>query len=205
MYRPRAYTVDDAEALKGFVRQHPFATVACVLDGAVALAYAPCVIDGEKLGRVRFHLAIQNPLASVPDGTRVRFSFLGPQAYVSPDWYRTLVTVPTWNYQAVEGEGAVRRLDPEQLRALLVDLSAQEEEHLRPKPPWLIDKVPAERTAAMLNAIVGFEVPLETLQGKFKLSQDKKPEDMAGVIEGLQARGDAASVAVAREMRAIKE
>lgn len=202
MYRPRAFTVDDVDVLKAFVRQHPFATVACVVEGAVAFAYAPCVIGDEA--RLRFHLAIQNPLASATDGTRVRFSFLGPQAYVSPDWYRTLVTVPTWNYVAVEGEGAVRRLNEEELRRLLVDLSAQEEEPLRPKPPWLIDKVPAERTAALLKAIVGFEVRLDTLQGKFKLSQDKKPDDITGVIAGLEARGDAASMAVAREMRRLK-
>jgi transcriptional regulator len=85
---------------------------------------------------------------------------------------------------------------------LLVDLSAAEEGHLRPKKPWTIDKVPEPKMTTLLNAIVGFEVALGTLEGKFKLSQNLKPEDFRGAAEGLEARGDAQSVAVAHAMRA---
>jgi transcriptional regulator len=204
MYRPSAFAVDDLAVLHEFIALHPFATLVCVLKDEVQFAYAPVVLDrGGARGTVRFHLALRNPVAEIPGGTRLSFSFLGPHAYVSPDWYRTLVTVPTWNYMAVQGEGAARRLSREELRKLLVDLSAQEEQHLLPKAPWLIDKVPPPRTEAMLGAIAGFEVPFEMLEGKFKLSQDKKPEDMAGVIQGLEARGDAASLAVAQAMRKV--
>jgi transcriptional regulator len=88
-----------------------------------------------------------------------------------------------------------------ELRELLVDLSAAAEETLRPKRPWTIDKISEERLAMLFNGIRGFAVTLERLEGKFKLSQDKKPDDVAGVITALEARGDASSLAVARAMK----
>jgi transcriptional regulator len=198
MYRPHAFAVDDAEVLREVLRRRVFVTLATMKDGGILFAYAPVAVEE---GGMRFHLAMRNPMAAMEDGARVSLSCLAADAYVSPDWYRTIVTVPTWNYIAVEGEGAVRRLPREELRALLVDLSAQEEQRLAPKPPWTMDKVAPERTEALMNAIVGFSLSFERLEGKFKLSQDKPVEDMQGVIDGLEARGDAASLAVARQMR----
>lgn len=203
MYRPGAYVVDDAAVLHDVIRARVFGTVAAVIDGAVQFAYAPVLLDAENgpLGGIRYHLAAGNPLAKLADGARARLGFLAADTYVSPDWYETVVTVPTWNYIAVEGEGAVRRSSREELRKLVVDLSAQEEEKLLPKPPWKLDKVPEARVEALLNGIAGFELSFATLEGKFKLSQDKQPADIAGVIAGLEARGDAASVAVANAMK----
>jgi transcriptional regulator len=203
MYRPSAFAVDNVSVLHDVIRKRVFVTIAAVRDGVVVFAYAPVVLDADAgpLGGVRFHLAIGNPLAKMEDGARVLVSIMAEDAYVSPDWYRKIVTVPTWNYLAVEGEGAVRRTSREELRKLVIDLSAQEEEKLLPKAPWLIDKVPPQRVEALLNGIVGFSLPFERLQGKFKLSQDKSAEDIAGVIAGLEARGDAASMAVAKEMK----
>ncbi|HEX2593256.1 MAG TPA: FMN-binding negative transcriptional regulator [Rhizomicrobium sp.] len=202
MYRPPFFAVDDVAILHDVIRSRVFATLAVADEGRVRFAYAPVVLDaaGEK-GALRFHLARGNPLAKLEDGARVAFSFVASDAYVSPDWYRTIVTVPTWNYIAVEAEGAVRQTSREALLQLVLDLSAQEEVRLLPKEPWLIDKVPPERTEMLLNGIVGFAVELDRLEGKFKLSQDKKPEDFEGVIAGLEARGDAASLAVAKAMR----
>jgi transcriptional regulator len=206
MYRPRAFTIDDVPALHGIIRKRAFATIAAVIDGAVQFAYAPVVVDPQAgaRGGIRFHLARANPLAGL-DGAHVRLSFLGPDAYVSPDWYETPGYVPTWNYIAVEGEGVAKRLKQQELRALLVDLSAAQEEPLRPKPPWTLDKLPEERIATLLGAIEGFSLAFDTLEGKFKLSQDKKQQDVAGVIAGLEARGDAASLAVAAAMRKAGE
>jgi len=184
------------------MRERAFATLAAVTKDEVRFAYAPVIVDplaGER-GGVRFHLARGNPLAEL-DGVRVRLSFLGPDAYVSPDWYAHEGFVPTWNYIAVEGEGVARQLSEEELRVLLADLSREQEEKLRPKTPWTPDKISAARTAALLAAIRGFAVVFETLEGKFKLSQDKKPEDATGAIAGLEARGDAASRAIVAAMR----
>ncbi|MEI9992911.1 MAG: FMN-binding negative transcriptional regulator [Rhizomicrobium sp.] len=197
MYRPAAFAVDDRTVLDAFIRAHPFATIALAHDGAVQFAYAPVILDAEG---VRFHLAANNPVAQAADGARLRLSFLGAHAYISPDWYETKTTVPTWNYSAVEGEGIAERLDETALTALLVDLSAAEEAHLAPKKPWTIDKVPAERMAMLLKAITGFSLRFETLEGKFKLSQNLKAADFEGAAHGLEARGDA----VAREMRRVR-
>jgi len=205
MYRPSAFAVDDVQVLHEVIRERVFATVAAIRDGAVQFAYAPVIVDADNgpCGGIRFHFARNNPLAGMEDSVRVSISVMGPDAYVSPDWYRALVTVPTWNYIAVEGEGAIRRQSREELRKLVVDLSAQEEAKLAPKPPWLLDKVPADRVETLLNGIVGFSLSFERLQGKFKLSQDKKPEDFDGAIAGLEARGDPASLAVAKAMRGV--
>jgi len=202
MYRPLAFALDDAGVLREVLRRRIFVTLATARDGEILFAYAPVVVEE---GGLRFHLAIRNPMAAMEDGTRVSLSCLAADAYVSPDWYRTIVAVPTWNYVAVEGEGAVRRLPREELHKLLADLSAQEERKLAPKPPWTMNKVAPERTEMMMNAIVGFEMKFDRLEGKFKLSQDKPDEDVQGVIAGLEARGDAASLAVAREMRKLSK
>lgn len=201
MYRPRPFAVNEVAVLREFIRARSFATVAVVAADRIHFAYAPVVLDGEGRGRARFHLTRQNPVSPLADGALVQFSFLGDDAYISPDWYESKALVPTWNYSVVEAGGIARKLDRAALRALLVDLSAQHEARLLPKPPWLIDKVPQARIEAMLTAIEGFEVPLDRLEGKFKLSQDKNEADQSGAIAGLEARGDAQSIAVARAMR----
>jgi len=200
MYRPSAFAVDDRDALRAFIRANPVATVALAVEGRVALAYAPVVLDGDT---VRFHLAANNPVARAGDGARLTLAFMGAHAYISPDWYATAGMVPTWNYSAVEGEGVARRLDAGATRKMLEDLSASEEAHLR-KPPWTVDKVPAARMATLLAAIVGFALAFERLEGKFKLSQNVKPEDFDGAVRGLEARADPQSLAVAAAMRKIR-
>lgn len=203
MYRPSAYAIDDVGVLQAAMRERGFATIAAVVQGRLQFAYAPVMIDSEPrpLGQLRFHLARGNPLAGL-DHEQLRMSFLGPDAYVSPDWYVTEGFVPTWNYIAVEASGRARPLDAGELLTLLAELSVLHEEKLLPKRPWTLDKISEERVAALVGAIRGFAVQLETLTGKFKLSQDKAPENVAGVVAGLELRGDPASLAVARAMRA---
>jgi transcriptional regulator len=204
MYRPSAFAVDDISVLHDVIRKRVFATLASVVDGRVALAYAPLILDADSgaFGGVRFHLAIGNPLAKLETGARVVISVMTSDAYISPDWYEHPVSVPTWNYIAVEGDGVVQRLSREALCQQVIDVSAQEEAKLLPKPPWVLDKLPPQKTEALLNGIVGFALPFDCLLGKFKLSQNKSPQDIAGVIAGLEARGDAASLAMAKAVRA---
>ena len=202
MYRPAAYAIDDPQLLHDVMRTRRFATFAAFLLGDVHFAYAPVIIDAEPrpFGTLRFHLARANPMAGI-DGEPVHVSLLAADTYVSPDWYETKGLVPTWNYIAVEARGRACATDERALRQLLVDLSVAAEKTLLPKPPWQIDKVPEERLAALYKGIRGFSVALERLEGKFKLSQDKKPADVAGVIAALEGRGDAQSLAVARAMK----
>lgn len=205
MYRPGPYVQDDVKVLHDIIRERGFCLVAAAIDGEAQFAYAPVVVDADgPRGRVRFHLARANPLAKL-DGAKVRLSFLGPDTYVSPDWYKTEGLVPTWNYIAAEGAGIARQLDKAALQQLLVDLSAVHEERLRPKNPWTIDKVPDAKMDALLNAIVGFAMSFETLEGKFKLSQDKKAEDFDGVVAALEGRDDTRAQAVAAAMRRARK
>ncbi|HVU21248.1 MAG TPA: FMN-binding negative transcriptional regulator [Rhizomicrobium sp.] len=203
MYRPPAFASDEIAALHDVICVRVFATIACETNGKIELAYAPAVLDANDgpYGAVRFHLANNNPVAGILDGTPLALSFLGPDAYVSPDWYDTKGRVPTWNYIAVEGRGLVRRLDQEVLRQSLVDLSALEENKLLPKMPWTVDKLPDEKMSMLLNAIVGFSVRFDILEGKLKLSQNVIAEDAEGVIRGLIKRGDARGREIARAMR----
>ena len=205
MYRPAAYAIDDTALLHEVIRERSFATVAAIIQDQLHFAYAPVLVDGlpKPFGSLRFHLARTNPLSGL-DGLPVHFSFVAADAYVSPDWYDTKGFVPTWNYVAVEATGRARMLDEGELRQLLIDLSAAAEEKLRPKPPWTIDRISEERLSTLFNGIRGFAVPLDRLEGKFKLSQDKKPADVAGVIAGLEAYGDPASLAVVSAMRRVR-
>ena len=201
MYRPRAFVVDDVAVLHDFIRERAFATIAIAIGGEIHFAYAPVVLDGEGFGRIRFHLAKANPVCAGADGAALQFSFLGDDAYISPDWYASQGRVPTWNYMAVEAGGIARKLAHEELLRLLVDLSADQEARLLPKEPWLIGKVLEDRLDALLSAIDGFEVELARLEGKFKLSQNMNAADIAGVIDSLRARDDARSRAIADAMQ----
>jgi transcriptional regulator len=203
MYRPSAFVVDDIAILHDVIRNRVFVTLAAAVNGRAQFAYAPVVLDAQEgpRGTIHFHLAAANPLAMLSSGAQVAMSLIAADAYISPDWYRKTLTVPTWNYIAVEGEGALRRSTRAELRQLVIDLSAQEEAKLLPKPPWLLGKLADTRVEGLLNGITGFSVSFERLQGKFKLSQDKATEDITGVIAELETRGDAASVAVAKAMR----
>jgi transcriptional regulator len=205
MYRPPQYVVDDVSLLHKTIRSYPFAALARIANGNVEFAYAPVAVDERDgpMGAARFHLARANPLAQVTD-EKLFLSFRGPDAYVSPDWYRSEALVPTWNYVAIEGQGTAHRLDDDGLRALLIDLSAQEEARLAPKTPWTMDKVPAERQAGLMRAIIGFSLRFDALKGKFKLSQDKSAQDVEGVLRGLEERGDGGSRAVSAAMKSIR-
>jgi transcriptional regulator len=201
MYCPTVFAVDDLDVLHSIIRQRVFATLALAHEGRVYLAYAPVALTDEGKGMLHFHLAVSNRFAELADNALLSVSFMGPDAYVSPDWYETDGRAPTWNYIAVEGTGTARRLSPADTLTLLNELSAQEEEKLLPKAPWTLDKMQRELVGSLLNGIAGFSLPLNTLEGKFKLSQDKSPGDIARVIAALETRGDVASLAVAAAMR----
>lgn len=205
MYNPNHFAMSDAKAVHAFIAENVFATIAATIGSIIHFAYAPVVLDLEPgpLGRVRFHLARANPIAGIEDGAELKLSFLGPHAYVSPDWYETPDQVPTWNYVAAEGCGKARRLSEPGLRKLLSDLSAQEEKLLSPKPPWQLGKLSEGRLEQLLPAIIGFELAFDTLEGKSKLSQNRTKTDAAGVIAALEAGGDSASLGVAAAMRKI--
>jgi transcriptional regulator len=205
MYNPPHFTISDPAWMHDFIERNAFATVATVIDGAVHFAYAPLVLEREPapLGAIYFHLARSNPIASLADGAAVKIGVMGPHAYISPDWYDTPNQVPTWNYTAVEGSGRVQRLDEEESVTYLARLSAEQEAHLTPKLPWSPDRLQPGRLKQMLLGIVWFRMPLDTLEGKAKLSQNRSQTDIGNVIAALQECGDDAGAAVAAAMQIL--
>lgn len=186
----------DREAMLAFVQQISFCTIFVGgADGPFVL-HAPVLAD--RPDRLRFHVARSNRAAAALDGGRALLSCLGPDAYVSPDWYGTLDQVPTWNYVSVEAEGPLRRMSEEELVAQLDDLSAEQESRLLPKTPWTRDKMSAVRFKAMLNAIAGFEMTIEELRGTRKLGQNKRAAEIEGAAAGLAAAGQQTTAALMR-------
>ena len=192
MHPNRAFDWQDREEMLGLVREIAFCTI-CI-DGPMVV-HAPVVATGPD--RLRFHVSRSNRAAGALDGARALVSCLGPDAYISPDWYGTADQVPTWNYLAVEAEGPLRRLDESELADLLDALSAQHETRLAPKPAWTRGKMTPGRFEAMLKAIVGFELTIEQLRGTCKLGQNKKDSERAGAADGLETLNPA----LARMMR----
>jgi transcriptional regulator len=154
----------------------------------------------EKGGEIELHVARANPLHStVAANPRVLLTCTGPDAYISPDWYISANQVSTWNYVAVHATGTARIMSAGELRAHLVRLSAHFEERL-PKTPWTLDKMDPQRLGAMMNAIVGMVVEVETIEGQWKLGQHKGQEDHDAVVAALRAQNDPGAAAVANLM-----
>jgi len=203
MYNPVHFAISDIAQIRDFVRHNPFATLAAIIDSEIHLAYVPVILGAgaEPYGKLHFHFARANPLAGLKDGARITLSIIGAHAYVSPDWYESRNQVPTWNYTAVEGSGTVKRFDGEETLRYLDRLAAEQEAALSPKQPWSPDKVAPEQLKKLLLGIVGFELKLDRLEGKAKLSQNKSKADIAGVIAALKDRGDPMAAEVAAAMQ----
>lgn len=150
------------------------------------------------------HVARANPVWRSPASGEALAIFAGPQGYVSPSWYASKhdggEVVPTWNYAVVHATGALSWIDDARwLRAFLVELTARHE--AASERPWSLDDAPAAFIDQLLGTIVGCELRVTRLQGKLKLSQNRSAADREGVLRGLEARGDAASLGLAQLMR----
>lgn len=186
MYVPPAFRVVP-EAARAFLEARGFGLLTAVDGLRPVSSPAPFVLEGDTLA---LHVARANPLHEiVARSPSVTLICMGPDAYVTPDWYVSPDQVPTWNYVAVEVAGVARPMDPSRLRDHVDRLSEAFEARL-PKKPWTSDKMDPRRLSAMLAAIVGIEIAIESVSGAWKLGQHKKPEDRAGVAAGLAARGE---------------
>jgi transcriptional regulator len=207
MYLPNHFAETRPEVLRALMQTQPFATV--VTHGADGLTadHVPLELDdaAPPLGTLIGHVARSNPLwRGLGDGVPALAIFHGPQAYVSPAWYASKrehgKVVPTWNYIVVHASGRLRAVeDRVWLRALVERLTARHEQG-RPDP-WQVSDAPAEFIDAMLGGIVGIELRIERLEGKWKLSQNRPPADVAGVIDALSSSDDPAARAVGNRMR----
>ena len=199
MYVPEHFAERDVAALHAFVRQHGFALLVTAKGGAFEASHVPLWLDAERgrHGTLVGHVARANPHARCFDGvTRGLAVFSGPHAYVSPAWYER-PSVPTWNYVAVHAEGVPRRIEEAaEVRLLLERLTEvyEGEGGFAALPQDLVER--------LSRGIVAFELPIERLTGKAKLSQNKTAGDRAGVIRGLEGQGEPHALELAALLRA---
>jgi transcriptional regulator len=207
MYNPAAFAETRIEVLHTFIRQHPLAALITHDSGQLEATHAPMIFDPqpEPHGSLRCHLARANPqsqmLASSPSVLAI---FRGAQHYITPSWYASKKqhgkVVPTWNYVAVHVWGRAR-LFQEQASLLrhLKELTDRHESAFT--PPWSVDDAPKEYIEALSTAIIGVEISIERIEGKWKASQNRPPADRQGVIEGLEALGSPQSLEMAEIVR----
>jgi transcriptional regulator len=203
MYLPRHFAQEDPAALHGLMRAHPLATLVSNTPDGLTADHLPLHHDAER-SLLRGHVARANPLWRHADGQPVLAVFRGPEAYVSPSWYPSKAqhhkVVPTWNYAVVHAHGVLRAVDDaEWLHALVAELTARQEGTRA--EPWAVTDAPPDFVRQMLGAIVGIEVRVERLVGKWKLSQNRSAEDRDGVARALAAETGAAGDAMVRWMR----
>ncbi|MCY1510826.1 Protease synthase and sporulation protein PAI 2 [compost metagenome] len=197
MYLPSAFREDSLDVQHDFIRAHPLGVLTTSAEGGLMANHIPCLLYPEgPCGVLRLHVARANPqLAELASGRECLVVFHGPQAYVSPSWYPTKAethkVVPTWNFVAVHAWGVpVIQDDPAWLRAQL-DALTDSQEKARVQP-WRVDEAPADFIAAQMRVIVGVEIRLSRIEGKWKVSQNRPVADRQGVVEGLvNERGDA--------------
>ena len=187
------------------IRSFPFASIVTLGSDGIAANHLPFVlkdsgaIKGDKAdpGALHGHVARENPLWQTA-ATEALVIFQGPHHYITPSWYPSKQehgkVVPTWNYAVVHAYGSLRTHDdPAWVRAHLGDLVTQQEDGRN--EPWAIEDAPDDYIASMLEGIVGFEVVIDRLEGKWKVSQNRGETDRAGVVSGLKSEGTPYSLA----------
>ena len=197
MYLPDAFREDRIDALHAAMRSAGLVTLVTLGTEGLVASHVPMLLDADAgpYGTLLGHLASPNPqgAGSVP-GTEALAIFRGPDAYITPSWYETKrqtgKVVPTWNYVAVHAYGPVLFFnDPVRLRQIVTRLTERQEQAY--PQPWAVTDAPADFVESMLKGIVGFEIPITRIEGKWKMSQNRPAHDLAGVIAGLESAGAA--------------
>jgi transcriptional regulator len=201
MYIPAPFLETRTEVLHQLMREHSFATFITLADPAAPqISHVPLLLDADR-GALIGHLARTNPQAAdLTGGVPAIAIFHGPHAYVSPSWYQSAPSVPTWNYAVVHAHGVARATDDadQTLDVLRRTVTAYES----PDSLWRMDDLPPTYLKAMADAVVAFEMPIARLEGKLKLSQNRTRTDRNRVIDALSA-GDEAGKATAALMLSI--
>jgi len=196
MYLPKHFEESRAEVLHELIRAHPLGLLVTLTDAGLQANPVPFMLDADPAGGpgiLRAHVARANPLwRETRSDVEALVVFQGPQAYVSPSWYPSKAehgkVVPTWNYVMVQARGTLRAVDdPAWVRAFVTRLTTRHEA-VQAKP-WAVADAPPDYIDATARAIVGLEITLSALVGKWKVSQNRSAADRAGVASGLRAAG----------------
>ncbi|HCI52654.1 MAG TPA: transcriptional regulator [Gallionella sp.] len=195
MYIPKQFEETDVEVLHELIRIKPLATLVTLNAGGIEANHIPLILSAETkpYGTLSGHVARSNPLwQDHPADTDVLVIFHGAESYITPSWYASKAesgkVVPTWNYVSVQARGRLRVIhEPDWMLSQLQSLTAHNEagfEH-----PWAVADAPHEFTRKLLDVIVGIEIEITDLKGKWKVSQNRSDQDRASVVSGLTNTG----------------
>jgi transcriptional regulator len=196
MYIPKLYAETDIARLQTFMQENNFAILFSSRDNQPMATHLPFMLDTTRgeYGTLIAHFAKANPhWQQIDSETEVLVVFQGAHSYISPNWYTPPTVVPTWNYATVHAYGKPTLIhDMEQLETMVKDL-VQQHDHL----PNLDEQFPHN----LLQAIVGMEIPIDRLEGKFKFNQNRSIADQQAVVDALSQSDDTMHHAVADIMR----
>ncbi len=207
MYAPKHFEETRVEVMRDLIRAYPLAAIVTQTSRGLIADHVPLLAraDGSPFGILIGHVARANPMWRDHDPARDALAiFQGPNAYITPGWYPTKAetgkVVPTWNYAVVHAQGTMRAIeDRAWLRAHLEALTAHNESPR--SQPWVLADAPADYIEAMLGAIVGIEIAVTDLRGKWKTSQNQPARNRDGVIAGLEATKQPGAEAMAKLVR----
>ena len=206
MYIPQAFRETRLEVLHGLIRRYSFGTLVSHVDGELFATHLPFLLDPDRgpHGTLVAHMARANPhWQGFQDGADVLVLFQGPHAYISPTWYATPVAVPTWNYAAVHAYGRPHLVEGAALRVVMEETVRVYED--QNEAPWSLERLDDTLVGTLLEAIVGFEIPISRLEGKLKLNQNRSVADRRGVIAGLLAQAEPPGTEVAALMQGLEQ
>ena len=208
MYLPKHFLVEDQAVLAQLISEYPLATIVANLDGHFEINHLPLMLSADKT-KLYGHVAKMNPLVKVASSsnTSITAIFNGPNAYVTPSWYPSKQeggkVVPTWNYAAVHAEGSIKLIEDAQwLRSHVSQMTNLHEPTYQ--STWKLDDAPEEYVQLMLKAIIGIEIEISSLVGKFKLSQNRPAQDYDAVVKQLEKSPKEALQEMLQYMRAPK-
>ena len=189
MYVPEHFSPPDDGALVSLIRTYPFGTI---VTADLQASHIPFLLEEGKDGLVLWgHVAKANPHWQAFDSrTSALVMFQGPEGYISPSWADCAQLVPTWNYMAVHARGIPQVVEGRTETVRLLHLMTEAHE-VGQTAPWVIGDLDAQKLEQLLDALVVFQMPVTSLEGKWKLSQNREPAGKAAFIEAVEARGDA--------------
>lgn len=196
MYLPSHFEERNPERLRNFVREHPFGTLVTLTTNGLDANHIPFLLLADATSAaatLHGHIARANPLwRDLVPGSAALVIFHGADSFISPSWYaskrETGKVAPTWNYAVVHAHGALRVVDDVAWLRSHVEALTQEHEGGR-DAPWAVGDAPADFVETLLRGIIGIEISVTRLVGKWKVSQNRSAADRAGVVEGLEREG----------------